>query len=185
MRLDHLAQAVLFGSNLFVVVEHVCQIVFRIRQRGRQIQHHRVGALHIGGTAPPYHALLLMAGGNILANQRIAWFQPSRREVVDHRHCVKMPGENHAAFTSEIRGRNQRIAMPAHCQMLLFVQKHFDGIGQRAFVVAHGIGAHDLFHQPVQLLLPGGGSGKSNLKFVHTAHYPAPPEPTSPFDNAF
>lgn len=41
-----------------------------------------------------------------------------------------MPGENHAAFTSEIRGRNQRIAMPAHCQMLLFVQKHFDGIGQ-------------------------------------------------------
>ena len=53
MRLDHLAQAVLFGSNLFVVVEHVCQIVFRIRQRGHQIQHHRVGALHIGGTAPP------------------------------------------------------------------------------------------------------------------------------------
>lgn len=27
--------------------------------------------------------------------------------------------------------------------------------------------------------------GKPNLKFVHTAHYPAPPEPTSPFDNAF
>ena len=121
MRLDHLAQAVLFGSNLFVVVEHVCQIVFRIRQRGRQIEHHRVGTLHIGGATPPYHALMLMAVGNILANQRITWFQPSRRKIVDHRHRVEMPGENHAAFTSEIRGRNQRIAMPAHCQMLLFV----------------------------------------------------------------
>ena len=62
-----------------------------------------------------------MAGGNILANQRIAWFQPSRREVVDHRHCVKMPGEDHATLTPKIRGCDQRIAMPAHCQMLLFI----------------------------------------------------------------
>ena len=29
------------------------------------------------------------------------------------------------------------------------------------------------FHQLVELFLLGGGSGKSNRKFVHAVHYPA------------
>ena len=35
MRLDHLAQAVLLGRDLLVVVEHVCEVVLRVGQRGR------------------------------------------------------------------------------------------------------------------------------------------------------
>ena len=118
---------------------------------------------------------MLMTGRHVLANQRIARLKPFRREIVDHRHRVEMPGEDHATLTPKIRGCDQRIAMPAHCQMRLFFQEHLDGVRQRAFVIADGIAAHDLPHQLVQLLLFAGGSGKSNRKFAHAVHYPARP----------
>ena len=173
MRLDHLAQAVLLGRDFLMVVKHVRQIVFRIRQRGRQIQHDRVGTLHIGGATTPDHTLMLMTGRHVLANQRIARLKPFRREIVDHRHRVEMAGKNHAALAAEIGGCHQCVAVPAHRQMRLFFQEHLDGVRQRAFVVADGIAAHDLPHQLVQLLLFAGGSGKSNREFVHAVHYPA------------
>ena len=116
---------------------------------------------------------MLMTGRHVLANQRIARLKPFRREIVDHRHRVEMAGKNHAALAAEIGGRDQSIAVPAHCQMRLFFQEHLDGVRQRAFVIADGVGAHDLFHQLVELFLLGGGSGKSNRKFVHAVHYPA------------
>ena len=171
MGLHHLAQAVLVRGHLLMVVEHERQIVFRILQRCSQIQQHRIGTLHIGGATAPDHTLVLMTGRNILTNQRISGLKPLRREIVDYRHRIEMPGENHPALAAEVGGRHQRVSMPAHGQMVLLVQKLLHGVGERAFVVADGIRSHDLLHQLVQLLLLACGCGKTNLKFTHVLHY--------------
>lgn len=61
-----------------MVVEDVGEVDFRggfrraAVERGGEVEHHRVGGLHIGGTAAPQHAVFGMSVGDFFANQRIA-----------------------------------------------------------------------------------------------------------------
>ena len=162
--LNHLAQAVLLGHNLLMVVEHVGQIDLRFGQCGRQIQQRRVGSLHIGGAAPPHHTLVRMRGDDLPADRRIAGLQPARREVVDHRHRIQMPAQDHPAVATQIGRGHQRIAVPADRQMRLAAQEPLHHVGQRPLVVAHRIHGHDLFHQRGQRLFHRGVRREPDLR---------------------
>ena len=147
MRLGHLPQTVLLGRNLLMVVEHVRQVILRVDQRGGEVQEHRVGCLHVGRAAAPHHPLAGVRRGNVLPDQRVSGRQPARREVVDHRNRVKVPGEHHAPRPAERRGRDHRVAVPVHRQVRLRPQERLYGVGQRLLVIADGIRVHDLFEQ--------------------------------------
>ena len=144
-----LAQTVLLRRDFFMVVEHEGEIVFRILEIRREIQHHRIRGFHIGGTPPPHHPFARVCGGDVLADQRIARFQPARREIVDYRDRVQMPGEDHPAFPAQIRGRDHGIAMPPHRQMRLAGQERLNLVSQRAFIVADRIPVHDISEHPL------------------------------------
>ena len=164
MSLNHLAQAVLLGHDLLMVVEHEGQIDLRLGQRSRQIQQRRIGGLHIGGAAPPYHALIRMRGGDLPTDRRVAGLQPARREVVDHRHRVQMPAQDHPTLAAQIRACHQRIAVPTDRQMRLAAQEPLHHVGQRPLVVAHRIHGHDLFHQRGQRLFHRGVRREPDLR---------------------
>ena len=113
-----------------------------------------------------------MRGGDILTNQRIAWFQPLRREIVDNRHSVKMTGQNHTVLPAERSAGNQRVAVATNRQMWLPLKERLDRIGERPFLIADGKDVHDLVHQGVQRFLLARSGIKSNLIFAHASHYP-------------
>ena len=151
MRLGHLAQAVLLGRNLLMVVEHVRQVVLRVRPAWRRGtgSPRRMPFMSVRAAAP-HHALA--AGAPAATSSRISGspgMQPARREVVDHRHRVKVPGEHHAASACRSRrGRHHRVAVPAHRQVRLSDRRNASTASASGpLVIADGIGAHDLFEQ--------------------------------------
>ena len=97
-------------------------------------------------------------------DRRIAGLQPARREVVDHRHRIQMPAQDHPALAAQIGRGHQRIAVPADRQMRLAAQEPLHHVGQRPLVVAHRIHGHDLFHQRGQRLFHRGVRREPDLR---------------------
>ena len=161
VRFDHLTQTVLFGGDFLVVVEHIGEVDFRSGSRceaikcSGEIQHHRIGGLHIRGTTAPQHTVFGMGLSDFLANQRITRFKPLRREVVDYRHSVEMTGQNHTIRLAKIGAGHHRVAVTADGQMLLFIEESLNLIGERTFMIGDRKVLHNLGEQAVQLLSSG------------------------------
>lgn len=99
-------------------------------ERGGEVEHHRVGGLHIGGTAAPQHAVFGMSVGDFFANQRIAGLQPLWWEIVDDRHSIEVPGQDHTARLAEVGAGHHCVAVTADGQVLLLVKEGLDLVGE-------------------------------------------------------
>ncbi len=160
---DDTAQTVVLGGHLLVVIEDEGQVHLRVGQRGREVEQHRVGGLHVGGAAPPHHRRARVHLGHVLVDERVAGGEPLRREVVEHRHCVEVPGQDHAVLAPQIGGRHNRVAVAVHLQVRVALEEALHAVGERALRVAHRIDGHDLAKQRVKAVLHGSVRVKHDL----------------------